>query len=240
MAYACSVAASVLVSPLIRPARRSIATRGGYRIAHAPLRQSGLVERAEGPLPARRARSRLRPARGPDAAAAARRVRRAEPDHGHPDPRRRRLHPHRVERDPALPGAPRRSRGPLPDRAARPRARERAARPVRAHDPPGVLQARGGGARLQVRHRLRRACRTTRSGRAEIAAQIAPQLGLLEQILSDGDYALGDFTIADCAIAPVLFRTTKSGLDLSAYPKVSKLRDAHLARPAFIAAGPVT
>ena len=75
---------------------------------------------------------------------------------------------------------------------------------------------------------------------AEIAQQIAPQLGQLEQILSDGDYALGDFTIADCAIAPVLFRTTKSGLDLSAYRKVSKLRDAHLARPAFTAAGPVT
>ncbi len=75
---------------------------------------------------------------------------------------------------------------------------------------------------------------------AEIAAQIAPQVELLEQILSDGDYALGDFTIADCAIAPVLFRTTKSGLDLSGFPKVSRLRDAHLARPAFTAAGPVT
>jgi glutathione S-transferase len=75
---------------------------------------------------------------------------------------------------------------------------------------------------------------------AEIAGQIAPQIGLLEQILSPGDYALGDFTIADCAIAPVLFRTTKTGLDLAAYPKVSRLRDAQLARPAFTAAGPVT
>jgi glutathione S-transferase len=75
---------------------------------------------------------------------------------------------------------------------------------------------------------------------AEIAGEIAPQIGLLEQILSDGDYALGAFTIADCAIAPVLFRTTKSGLDLSAFPKVSRLRDQHLARPAFTAAGPVS
>jgi glutathione S-transferase len=75
---------------------------------------------------------------------------------------------------------------------------------------------------------------------AEIAGQIAPQIGLFEDILGDGEYALGDFTIADCAIAPVLFRTTKTGLDLSAYPKVSRLRDAHLARPAFQAAGPVT
>jgi glutathione S-transferase len=76
---------------------------------------------------------------------------------------------------------------------------------------------------------------------AEIAGQIAPQIELLETVLSDGEYALGgDFTIADCAIAPVLFRTTKSGLDLSAYPKLSRLRDTLLARPSFVAAGPVT
>ena len=75
---------------------------------------------------------------------------------------------------------------------------------------------------------------------AEAAGQIGPQLALLEEVLSDGDYALGSFTIADCAIAPVLFRTTKTGLDLSGYPKISRLRDAHLARPAFAAAGPVT
>ncbi len=75
---------------------------------------------------------------------------------------------------------------------------------------------------------------------AQIAVGIAPQISLLEQIVSAGEYALGDFTIADCAIAPVLFRTTKTGLDLSAYPKVSRLRDAQLARPAFAAAGPVT
>jgi glutathione S-transferase len=75
---------------------------------------------------------------------------------------------------------------------------------------------------------------------AEIAGQIAPQIDLLERVLADGEYALGDFTIADCAIAPVLFRTTKSGLDLSPYPKLSRLRDTQLARPSFIAAGPVT
>ena len=75
---------------------------------------------------------------------------------------------------------------------------------------------------------------------AEIAVQIAPQIELLEAVLSDGEYALGGFTIADCAIAPVLFRTTKSGLDLTAYPKLSRLRDALLARPSFDVAGPVT
>ena len=75
---------------------------------------------------------------------------------------------------------------------------------------------------------------------AEIADKIAPQLTMLERVLSDGPYALGDFTIADCAIAPVLFRTTKSGLDLAPYPRMAALRDALLARPAFQAAGPVT
>jgi len=74
----------------------------------------------------------------------------------------------------------------------------------------------------------------------EIEAKIAPSLTMLEQMLSDGPYALGPFTIADCAIAPVLFRTTKSGLDLAPYPRMAALRDALLARPAFQAAGPVT
>jgi len=74
----------------------------------------------------------------------------------------------------------------------------------------------------------------------EIEAKIAPSLTMLEQVLSDGPYALGPFTIADCAIAPVLFRTTKSGLDLGSYPRLEALREAHLARPAFQAAGPVT
>jgi glutathione S-transferase len=74
----------------------------------------------------------------------------------------------------------------------------------------------------------------------EIAGQIAPQLTMLEQVLSDGPHALGPFTVADCALAPVLFRTTKSGLDLAPYPKLRALRDVLLARPAFQAAGPVT
>jgi len=75
---------------------------------------------------------------------------------------------------------------------------------------------------------------------AEIADKIAPQLTMLERVLSDGPHALGDFTIADCAIAPVLFRTTKSGLDLAPYPRMAALREVLLARPAFQAAGPVT
>ena len=50
---------------------------------------------------------------------------------------------------------------------------------------------------------------------------------------------LGRFTIADCAIAPVVYRTTHSGLDLTPYPNLLRLRETVIARPAFIAAGPV-
>ena len=49
-------------------------------------------------------------------------------------------------------------------------------------------------------------------------ADIYQHLGitLLETVLADGPYALGEFTIADCAIAPALHRTIGSGLDLAA------------------------
>jgi glutathione S-transferase len=57
--------------------------------------------------------------------------------------------------------------------------------------------------------------------------------------VSDNGTVLGRFTIADCAIAPVLYRTTHSGLDLSPYPNLLRLRETVTARPAFIAAGPV-
>ena len=99
----------------------------------------------------------------------------------HPDARRRRLRADRVERDPAVSRTPRAARGPLSDRTPRPRARERAARPVRADRAAGVLQARGGGARLQVRHRLRRGAErpgaSRRDRRADRAADRAPGAG---------------------------------------------------------------
>jgi glutathione S-transferase len=50
---------------------------------------------------------------------------------------------------------------------------------------------------------------------------------------------LGRFTVADCAVAPVLFRTAHSGLDLGPFPRLRGLRDALIARPAFAAAEPV-
>jgi glutathione S-transferase len=73
----------------------------------------------------------------------------------------------------------------------------------------------------------------------ERAAQIAPTLRTFDALVSDNGTVLGRFTIADCAIAPVLYRTTHSGLDLSPYANLLQLRETVTARPAFIAAGPV-
>lgn len=72
---------------------------------------------------------------------------------------------------------------------------------------------------------------------AESAMQ--PTLRLLEGLVAADSVVLGRFTIADCALAPVLFRTTRTGLDLSGYPRLTALREALIARPAFVAAGPV-
>ncbi len=73
----------------------------------------------------------------------------------------------------------------------------------------------------------------------EVAAEIAPTLRTFDALVSDNGTVLGRFTIADCAIAPVLYRTTHSGLDLTPYPNLLRLRETVMARPAFIAAGPV-
>ena len=71
------------------------------------------------------------------------------------------------------------------------------------------------------------------------AAEIAPTLELFDGLVAGDGTVLGHFTIADCAIAPSLYRTTHTGLDLEPYPNLQHLRDALVARPAFIAAGPV-
>jgi glutathione S-transferase len=73
----------------------------------------------------------------------------------------------------------------------------------------------------------------------ERAAQIAPTLRTFDTLVRPNGTVLGRFTIADCAVAPVLYRTTHSGLDLSPYPNLLQLREVLLARPSFIAAGPV-
>jgi glutathione S-transferase len=69
--------------------------------------------------------------------------------------------------------------------------------------------------------------------------EIAPTLRTFDAIVGDSGYALGRFTIADCAAAPALFRTTKTGIDLSQYPNLARWRDTVIARPAFAQAEPV-
>jgi glutathione S-transferase len=75
---------------------------------------------------------------------------------------------------------------------------------------------------------------------AEAEQKIQRELATFEQITGDRHPVLDRFTIADCAVAPVLFRTTKTGLSLVAYPKLTALRDTLLAHPAWPAAQPVT
>jgi glutathione S-transferase len=73
----------------------------------------------------------------------------------------------------------------------------------------------------------------------ERAASIAPTLQLFDGLIAPNGTVFGRFTIADCAIAPVLYRTVWSGLDLSPYPNMLRMREVVMARPGFVAAGPV-
>jgi glutathione S-transferase len=78
-----------------------------------------------------------------------------------------------------------------------------------------------------------------REAALERAQTIAPTLRTFDALVSDNGTVLGRFTIADCAIAPVLYRTTHSRLDLTPYPNLLRLRETVVNRPSFIAAGPV-
>lgn len=73
--------------------------------------------------------------------------------------------------------------------------------------------------------------------RAE-ASGIGDALATLEGLI-EGKTVLGSLTIADFAIAPVLFRSAGIPLDLAPYPRISRLREALVSRPSFVAAGPV-
>jgi glutathione S-transferase len=76
------------------------------------------------------------------------------------------------------------------------------------------------------------------AGRAK-AIEMATQIELFERLVADNGTVLGAFTIADCAAAPVLYRTQNTGMDLAPYPKLLRLRETVTARDAFRAAGPV-
>jgi len=70
-------------------------------------------------------------------------------------------------------------------------------------------------------------------------AEVAPILRTFDAVVGDTGFALGRFTIADCAAAPALFRTTKTGMDLAPYPNLLRWRGTLIGRPAFAAAEPV-
>lgn len=74
---------------------------------------------------------------------------------------------------------------------------------------------------------------------AQAERAIQPTLALLERLITPKGAVLGRLTIADCALAPVLHRTTRTGLDLSGYPRISALREHLITMPSFIAADPV-
>lgn len=60
---------------------------------------------------------------------------------------------------------------------------------------------------------------------------------LLEWFIADNGTVVGEFTIADCAFAPVLWRWHRMPLSLDAWPKVARLQAAVSARPSLNAAG---
>jgi glutathione S-transferase len=72
-----------------------------------------------------------------------------------------------------------------------------------------------------------------------VTEAIAPVLQTLDALVGHSGAPLGRFTIADVAAAPVLYRTTHTGLDLGPFPNVARWREALVDRPAFAAAGPV-
>lgn len=80
---------------------------------------------------------------------------------------------------------------------------------------------------------------TDPDGAAARAGEIAGTLRTFDGLVDSSGYALGRFTIADCAAAPALYRTTNTGMDLTPYPNLLRWRDTVCARPAFAEAGPV-
>jgi glutathione S-transferase len=64
-------------------------------------------------------------------------------------------------------------------------------------------------------------------------------LDVFELAIADNGTVLGTFTIADCSVGPVLWRSLRLPLDFSRWPKTMRLRAAIAEHPAFQAAGPV-
>ena len=73
---------------------------------------------------------------------------------------------------------------------------------------------------------------------ARKAEEVAPTIALFDSLVDPSGHWLGEFTLADIAAAPVLYRTTRTGMDMTPYPNLLRMRDTVTARPAFAAAEP--
>ena len=71
------------------------------------------------------------------------------------------------------------------------------------------------------------------------AQEVAPVLTQFESVVGPSGYWLGEFSLADVAAAPFLYRTLVTGMDMSPYPNLTRMRDTVIARPAFAAVEPV-
>ena len=61
-----------------------------------------------------------------------------------------------------------------------------------------------------------------------------------ETFVGDNGYVLDrGFSIADCAVAPALWRSRRLPIDFGASPNFARLRETLTARVTFAAAGPV-
>jgi glutathione S-transferase len=71
-----------------------------------------------------------------------------------------------------------------------------------------------------------------------IEAEIAANTELLDRLVGERGAVLGRFTIADCALAPVLQRALDTGYELTPYPRLASLAEFVLGRPAWQTTGP--
>jgi len=74
---------------------------------------------------------------------------------------------------------------------------------------------------------------------AVVEGEIAPHIAMLDSLVGEDWAVLGRFTIADCSLGAVLFRTTITGFDLTPYPRLAALRERVMSQPWWERAGAV-
>lgn len=67
----------------------------------------------------------------------------------------------------------------------------------------------------------------------EAEAGVQANLELLDSLVGPDFVVLGRLTIADCALAPILYRTHGTGMSLENFPNLLSLRDRLLSRPGW-------